>query len=130
MQKIDANIILRYILNDHEEISPKAKEIIDKHIVEVPVEVLCEVIYVLTGYYNIDRQNVSTKLKRFFEETQCILPHQETIIKALEYFGENTLDFVDCILAAYAEIEKDTIYTFDVKLQKLIDKIRLPDADL
>jgi predicted nucleic acid-binding protein len=124
MLKIDANIILRYILNDHEEFSPKAKEIIDKHIVEVPVEVLCEVIFVLTGYYNIDRQNVSTKLIRFFEETQCILLHQETILKALEYFGVNTLDFVDCILAAYAEVEKDTIYTFDVKLQKLIDKIK------
>jgi hypothetical protein len=40
------------------EIPPKAKEIIEQHIVEVPVEVLCEVIYVLTGYYKIDRQKL------------------------------------------------------------------------
>jgi predicted nucleic-acid-binding protein len=124
MQKIDANVILRYILNDHEEFSPQAKEIIDKHIVEVPIEVLCEVIYVLTGHYKIDRQNVSTELKRFFEQTQCTLPHQEAILQALEYFGENTLDFVDCVLAGYAKIEKDKIHTFDVKLQKLIEKVK------
>jgi len=124
MQKVDANVILRYILNDHEELSPQAKEIIEKNIVEVPIEVLCEVIYVLTGYYKIDRQNVSTELKRFFEQTQCTLPHQEAILKAIEYFGKNTLDFVDCILAGYAEVEKDKIYTFDVKLQKLLGRIR------
>jgi len=124
MQKIDANIALRYILNDDEKFSPKAKDIIDKNIVEVPIEVLCEVVFVLTGYYKVDRKNVSVELKRFFEQTQCTLPHQDVILKALEYFGKNTLDFVDCILTGYAEVEKDKIYTFDVKLQKLIEKIK------
>jgi len=33
MQIIDANVILRYLLNDHDRLSPKAKEIIDQHIV-------------------------------------------------------------------------------------------------
>jgi len=58
MQKIDANIILRYVLNDHPDLSSRAKEIIDQHIVEVPIEVLCEVIYVLAGYYKTDRQSI------------------------------------------------------------------------
>jgi len=124
MQKIDANVVLRYILNDHENFSPKAKEIIEKNIVEVPIEVLCEVVFVLTGYYKIDRQNVVTVLKRFFEQTQCTLPHQEAVLKALEYFGKNNLDFVDCILAGYAEVEKEKIYTFDKKLKKLINEIK------
>ena len=122
MQKIDANIILRYILSDHAELSPKAKEIIEQHTVEVPIEVLCEVIYVLTGHYKIDRQNVSTELKRFFELTQCFLSHREAILQGLDYFGNNNLDFVDCVLAGYAEIEKDEIFTFDGKLKKLIEK--------
>jgi predicted nucleic-acid-binding protein len=128
MQKVDANIILRYILNDHEEFSPKAKEIIDNQIVEIPVEVLCEVIYVLTGHYKVDRQNVSTKLKYFIEQTQCVMAHQEAIIQALEYFGETALDFVDCVLAGYAKVEKDDICTFDERLQKLIFDIRHNDS--
>ena len=65
MKKVDANILLRYILNDHKELSLKAKEIIDGQAVEIPIEVLCEVIYVLSGHYDIDKKSISTELKRF-----------------------------------------------------------------
>jgi predicted nucleic-acid-binding protein len=122
MKKIDANVVLRYLLNDHSELSPKAKEIIDRNIIEVPIEVLCEVVYVLTGHYKIDRKSISTELQRFFEQTQCTIFHREAILRGLEYFGQKPLDFVDCILAGYAEVEKDEIYTFDDKLKKMITK--------
>jgi len=124
MQKIDANIILRYLLNDHPDLSSRAKEIIDQHIVEVPVEVLCEVVYVLGEYNKIDRQSISTGLRRFFEQTQCTLFHREAILRGLEYFGQKSLDFVDCVLAGYAEVDKDEIFTFDGKLQKLLKKTK------
>jgi predicted nucleic-acid-binding protein len=123
MQKIDANIILRYVLNDNPELSPKAREIIDKNIVEVPVEVLCEVIYILTGHYKVDRQNVGDKLKYFFDQTQCVLSNREAILRGLEFFRYKSLDFVDCLLAGYADVNKDEIFTFDDKLQKLIQNI-------
>jgi predicted nucleic-acid-binding protein len=121
MKKIDANVILRYLMNDHVVLSPKAKEIIDENIIEIPVEVLCEVIYVLTGYYKINRQDVSAKLKQFFELTQCTLTHREAILKSLEYFGKYNLDFVDCVLAGYANVDKDEIFTFDEKLRTIIE---------
>jgi len=35
MPYIDANIILRYVLNDHAELSPKAKLLIGENIVEM-----------------------------------------------------------------------------------------------
>jgi len=124
MEKIDANVLLRYVLNDHAELSPRAREIIDQHIVEVPIEVLCEVIFVLSGYYKIDRQSISTGLKRFFDQTQCTMPHREAVLHGLEYFGQHSLDFVDCVLAGYAKVEKDEIFTFDDKLQKLIIRVK------
>jgi predicted nucleic-acid-binding protein len=123
MKKIDANVILRYILNDHPDLSPEAREIIDQNIVEVPIEVLCEVIYILSGHYKIDRKSISTGLRRFFEQTQCTLFHREAVLLGLEYFGQESLDFVDCVLAGYAGIEKDEIFTFDHKLKKMISKI-------
>jgi predicted nucleic-acid-binding protein len=123
MQKIDANIVLRYVLDDHEALSPKAKEIIDDHIVEAPVEALCEVVYVLNGHYGVDRSSIAAELRFFFEKTSCLLSHREAVLKGLEYFGQTRLDFVDCILAGYAEIEHDEVYTFDDKLQNLIVEI-------
>jgi len=124
MQKVDANIVLRYMMNDSTELSSKAKEIIEQNIVEVPIEVLCEVIYVLTGYYKIDRQNISAKLKQFFELTQCILTNRDVVFQGLEYFGRNNLDFVDCLLASYVKIDKDEIFTFDEKLNKIIQQVK------
>jgi len=124
MQKIDTNILLRYVLNDNAELSPKAREIIDNYIVEVPIEVLCEVIYVLDGHYKIDRQSISSGMKLFFEQTQCTLSHRGAILQSLDYFGKNSLDFVDCVLAGYADADKDEIFTFDSKLQKLIEEIK------
>ena len=123
MQKIDANVLLRYVLNDHPELSSKAREIIDQHIVDVPIEVLCEVVYILAGHYAINRQSISTGLQRFFEQTQCILSHRRAVLRGIEQFGQNSLDFVDCVLAGYAEVDKDEIFTFDGKLQKLLQKI-------
>ena len=124
MQKIDANIVLRYLMNDNPDLSPKAKVIIEQNIVEVPVEVLCEVVYVLKGYYKIDRQNISSKLKQFFELTQCTLTNRDAILKGLDYFGKLKLDFVDCLLASYANVEKDEIFTFDDDLQKQIKQFK------
>jgi len=59
----------------------------------------------------------------FYNNTNCILPHREAVIKGIEYFSEKSLDFVDCILAGYYEAENVTVKTFDVKLEKLLTTI-------
>ena len=43
MKRIDANVILRYLLDDHDELSPKSAAIIDHEQVHASVEVICEV---------------------------------------------------------------------------------------
>jgi len=123
MQIIDANIILRYVLNDHEELSPKARQIIDENVTVVPIEVLCEVVYVLSSFYKVERKIIGTELCSFFENTACELPHREAVLMGLELFSERKLDFVDCILAAYKSVDKAKVYTFDIKLQKLLEAL-------
>jgi len=123
MLYIDANIILRYILNDHAELSLKAKNLINENIVETPIEVLCEVVFVLIRTYGIARKDIADTLLDFYESTNCILPHREAVISGIEYFGKKNLDFVDCILAGYYEAENITIHTFDAKLEKFLAKI-------
>jgi len=123
MLYIDANVVLRYILEDHAELSPKAKTFIDENIVETPIEVLCEVVFVLMRVYGITRKNIANTLLEFYDSTNCILQHKEAVIKGIEYFGEKTLDFVDCVLAGYYEVENITIQTFDLKLDKFLSSI-------
>jgi len=120
MPCVDANVILRYILNDHLELSPKSKIIISENNIETPIEVLCEVVYVLARIYKINRKDIADTLLDFYSSTNCNLSHREAIIKAIEYYGEKNLDFVDCILAGYFEIENISVHTFDEKLEKLL----------
>ncbi len=47
MKITDANIILRYLLNDNEELSDKAAIIIENNEVFLPNEVIAEIVYVL-----------------------------------------------------------------------------------
>jgi len=123
MRFIDANVILRYVLDDHAELSPKAKKLIDENSVETPIEALCEVVFVLSQIYGIARKDIADTLLDFYGNTNCILPHREAVIRGIEYFGDKNLDFVDCILAGYYETENITIHTFDAKLEKLLAAI-------
>jgi predicted nucleic-acid-binding protein len=119
----DANIVLRYILNDHKDLSRKAKEIIDNEVIEIPIEVLCEVVYVLSGVYRIGRTEICDALRAFFETTKCALPHRAAVLKALDYYTEKNVDFVDSMLAGYAALEGVSVKTLDQKLQKLLASV-------
>jgi predicted nucleic-acid-binding protein len=121
MQIIDTNIVLRYILDDHPELSEKARRIIDDHTVTVPIEVLCEVVYVLASVYKVSRPDISDELKGFFANTLCELSHRDSVLMGLDLYAKKTLDIVDCILAGYKEVENVTVHTFDKRLQKLME---------
>jgi len=122
MEIVDANIVLRYILDDHVDLSEKARQIIDNHAIEVPIEVLCEVVFVLNSVYKVESKEIGTALHGFFENTNCELPHRDAVLTGLDLFMENNLDFVDCILAGYKIVKNATVYTFDKRLQKLLDR--------
>jgi len=120
MQIVDTNIVLRYILDDHVPLSEQAKRIVDDNIVEVPIEVLCEVVYVLTSVYKVSRFEISAEMKGFFDKTQCEIPHRNAVFKGLDIFANNNIDIVDCILVGYCECENAEVHTFDKKLKKLL----------
>ena len=48
---LDANVILRYLLNDNQEMAERADHLIQTEEVSVTIEVMAEVIYVLKGVY-------------------------------------------------------------------------------
>lgn len=50
MQLIDANVILRYLLNDNQEMAQKARSLIVSGKVYTKPEVISEVVYVLKKF--------------------------------------------------------------------------------
>ena len=51
---LDANAVLRYVLNDNEKMSLEVTEVVKKGYSIVTIEVIAEVIYVLKGVYGVD----------------------------------------------------------------------------
>ncbi len=117
MLLIDANVILRYLLSDHEEMAQRAKEAI-MHGAYTTVEVLCEVVYVLAGVYHAEREEIQEWLTCLLNEVS--LENKQAILYALRVYGETRLDFVDCVLVGYKRILGAQVFTFDKKLNRML----------
>lgn len=119
MQLIDANVIIRCILNDYPEMTQKAVEVIDAGAYTKP-EVLAEVVYVLQKVYSIQRSEIKKMLTDILEVVDCT--ETESVLLAINLYATISLDFVDCLLIAYHEINHENIFSFDKKLNAYLDK--------
>ena len=122
MSIVDANIVLRYLLDDHTELSPKAAEILEQQAVTLPVEVGCEVVYVLQKVYAVERKDIQQQLANLLNEGLVNMDKPAVFLKALECYGDSTFDFVDTLLWAYQTVEQQEVFTFDGKLLKQLQR--------
>lgn len=122
MRFVDANIILRYLLEDDSVLSGKAANILEHNDVHAPFEVLAEVVYVMQGVYKVSRQTISAVLSRFLLLPNIYTNDTPVAVEALRLYAEKGLDFVDSLLCGYARINGATVDTFDKKLIKYCSK--------
>ena len=66
MVMLDANVILRYILNDNEDMVLEVTEVIKSKNVIVTIEVIAEVIYVLKRIYGVDKREITSQFLILF----------------------------------------------------------------
>jgi predicted nucleic-acid-binding protein len=118
MIRIDTNYIIRYLVNDNIEMADIAEEILTTQNVFIANEILAEVVYVLFGVYKISREDITSQLLKLICFETISTSNYTVVKKALELFGSTNLDFVDCLLCSYSELDK--IMTFDKKLNKCI----------
>ena len=116
----DANMILRYLLNDNTEMADQAEKLLEENNVNITIEVVAEVVYVLKGVYNLTRQEISYNLSEFLQLVGS--RDMEILGLAIKIFGSENIDFVDCILYAYNQLDGAYIATYDKKLLRLLDE--------
>jgi predicted nucleic-acid-binding protein len=121
MSLVDANVVLRYLLDDHAELSPRAAEILEQQAVTLPIEAACEVVYVLQKVYEVDRNTISQRLTELVREGLVRMDKPGVFLQALAWYRQRALDIVDCLLLGYHLEEQQPIITFDDKLAKLIN---------
>lgn len=122
MLYIDANIIIRMMVCDNEELAEKARDILFNNDCFVRNEVFAEVVYVLNGVYKIPRQDIGTMLLKFLDSVNT--ENRLVLENAFNSYSSTSLDFVDCILSAYHFVCGIEISTFDKKLNNYLKRFR------
>ncbi len=120
MQVVDANIVLRYLLNDHADLHKRAAEIIESQSICIPFEVVAEVVYVLEKLYAVPRNAIRVSLQMLIHSENISVNDKEVLEKALQFFSKKNIDFVDALLLGYNHVKRHQVFSFDKGLNKLL----------
>jgi predicted nucleic-acid-binding protein len=117
---IDANPIIRVIMNDDNDMVSETKKLLRTTAVLLKNEVIAEIVYVLLKVYRISRTDIFDFITKFIKAKNIRTESDDILEFALNTFKSENLDFVDCLLYAYYSVGGNEIFTFDKTLLKLI----------
>ncbi len=121
MQLIDTNIVLRWLLGDHKELSLRAEKLISgaqPATLLVTDVIVAEIIYVLRSTGR-DRNQTSEALLLVGRTEAFKYDNEELVMETISLLVSTKLDFADCYLLARARREKLDLATFDRPLERL-----------
>ena len=118
----DTNVVLRYLLRDHEAHYAQASELFEavregKRQAVLLEGVLVECVYVLTKFYQVPRAEAAGKLQGLLQYKGIHNPDRQELLDALQRYAETRLDIVDCILLAKGSTEHTEVFSFDADLR-------------
>lgn len=123
---IDTNLVIRYLVQDHEKHAKAAGKLFDACdrgevlIVVLPV-VLAECVFVLESFYEHPREDIASALGRLISSPGIEIRDAAIHLEALDRYGKMKIHFVDCVIAAAAVAEKISIASFDQDFRKFTD---------
>jgi predicted nucleic-acid-binding protein len=123
---LDTNVLLRFLLDDHPELSQAAaglfQQAADGKCLLILTDLgVAEAVWVLTSYYKLERQTVAESLAKMIVKAGIQCPTQESVLDALTRFKASNCDFFDCYLAAQASALGVAVASFDKDMKKFED---------
>jgi predicted nucleic acid-binding protein len=116
MISLDANVVLRFLLDDVPEQTKKASGIILGNKVYVTDVVTIEVIYVLEKIIQLPRQDI-VELVTSFLGFANVVHNPLFLLDTIIMYGEHpSLSVVDCYASAEAQEYGNKLVTFDKRL--------------
>jgi predicted nucleic acid-binding protein len=124
---IDTNVILRYLLDDHQVHSQQARKLIinakDNSLILTDI-VLAEVYYVLCRRKQLNNRQVAGIFNDLMEMPMFGFDHETRLTRQIEIIAGTTLDFADCYLIARAVYAGEPLKTFDKPMQRAYNRYK------
>lgn len=125
MTSIDTNILLRHLLQDHDDHSPRASAFLlavrrGQLKIFCPATVIFEAIHVLHGLVGLPRKDIAWALTDLIELPNFMMTEEAVVIDAFKFWtAQSPLDYADCFhLALTKEMGLSAIHTFDRKMNR------------
>jgi predicted nucleic-acid-binding protein len=123
MEVVDANVILRYLLGDIDELYRQAEKIFAEAIngkrkLFIPQSVVAEVVYVLSKVYKVPKGDIASAISFLLELKNCKVQDGKVVKTALEIYQSENLSFVDSLLCAYSKVNGFGLLSLDKELLK------------
>ena len=134
---IDANVLLRFVLGDHAELSAKAVAAFaaaETGVVVLtcdPVN-LAEAVWVLSSHYKASCGEIAEALLPLVKMNGFHIPDKDRYVRALELYGQGALGFGDACACATAEATSEgRLVSFDRALSRMpgIERVETISAD-
>ena len=130
---VDANVLLRFLLDDPRPLADRAAAIIeaaerlDVDLIVTPLTV-AEVVYVLGSVYGWSRADIAARLLELLEVPSLTILEEDVVRQALEWYRDvSRVHFADAYVAATALGRgHGAVATFDREMRR-VPNIRIVD---
>jgi predicted nucleic acid-binding protein len=122
---VDTNLIVRYLVQDHEKHAKAAGKLFDACdrgdvVIVVLPAVLAECVFVLESFYQHPRGDIASALGRLISSPGVEID-AAIHLDALDRYRKTKVHFVDCLIAATAATEDMPVASFDQDFRKFSD---------
>lgn len=123
---VDTNLIVRYLVQDHEKHAKAAEKLFDacdrgNVLVVVLPTVLAECVFVLESFYEHPPADIASALGRLISSPGVEIDNAAIHLDALDRYRKTKVHFVDCLIAATAATENMPVASFDQDFRKFTD---------
>lgn len=116
---IDANVIVRYLVQDDPKLTPKAVAIMEA-IQDDKIKAACdpimvgEAVWVLSSVYKLSPERIAEGLQPILQSSSLVLPNRERYLAALRLYSTTVPHFGDaCLCATAMEQCEGRVLSFD-----------------
>lgn len=123
---VDTNLIVRYLVQDHEKHAKAAGKVFDACdrgdvVIVVLPAVLAECVFVLESFYEHPRGDIVSALGRLISSPGVEIDGPAIHLDALDRYRKTKVHFVDCLIAATAATKNMPVASFDQDFRKFTD---------